>query len=224
MIKLPIDPSWRTWIEPEIQKPYMLALHHFLQTEQDRHQIFPLGEHIFKAFDLTPYASVKIVVLGQDPYHAVGQANGLAFSVPENIPIPPSLKNIYKELCTDIPEFIFPAHGNLSRWAEQGVLLLNATLTVRENQASSHQNRGWEVFTSAVISKLSAEKSGLVFMLWGKYAQQKAKLIDSQRHQILEAAHPSPLSAYRGFFGCRHFSKANLYLQSQGLEPICWQV
>lgn len=219
-----LEPGWKSVLEEEFSKAYMESLKQFLILEQERFEIFPRNKEIFSAFDRTPFHQVRVVILGQDPYHQPGQAHGLSFSVPESVRIPPSLRNIYKELASDISGFVIPNHGNLDQWAAQGVLLLNATLTVRANQAGSHQNKGWETFTDEAIHQVSERHSGIVFMLWGRYAQQKAKLIDPNEHLILKAAHPSPLSAYQGFLGSGHFSKANLFLQSQGLEPIHWQV
>jgi uracil-DNA glycosylase len=185
--------------------------------------VFPRGSQIFSAFNLTPIDKVKLVIIGQDPYHGPGQAHGLCFSVQHGVKIPPSLLNIYKELKTDV-EFEIPKHGNLEYWAEQGVFLINATLTVRANAAGSHQNKGWEIFTDIVISKLNEKCNNLVFLLWGRYAQAKEKIIDPSKHLVLKAAHPSPLSAYNGFFGCKHFSKSNDYLQKHGKTPIDWQI
>lgn len=209
---------------PEFEKPYMQELKRFLQAEKKQHAVFPPGHLIFNAFHHTPFDQVKVVILGQDPYHNVGQAHGLSFSVPRGVGIPPSLRNMYQELSTDIPGFQIPVHGDLTEWANRGVLLLNATLTVRAHTAGSHQGKGWEAFTDKAISELSAQRSGIVFLLWGRYAKNKAALIDSRKHHVLTAAHPSPFSAYNGFFGCRHFSKANAYLAEQGREPIDWQV
>ncbi len=219
-----LDPSWKAVLGAEFEKPYMQALRSFLLSEQGTNTVFPPNNLIFNAFKHTPFGRTKVVILGQDPYHNVGQAHGLSFSVPRGIDIPPSLRNMYKELSTDVPGFVMPAHGDLTAWADQGVLLLNATLTVRAHAPASHQGKGWETFTNQAIAALSAQRSGIVFMLWGRFAKQKAALIDGDRHLILTAAHPSPLSAYNGFFGCRHFSRANEYLLAQGLPPINWQV
>lgn len=219
-----LEPGWATALSAEFDKPYMHKLKEFLIAEQQTQRVFPPNRLIFNAFNTTPFEEVKVIILGQDPYHNIGQAHGLSFSVPRGIDIPPSLRNIYKELSTDAPGFIVPSHGDLTAWAKQGVLLLNATLTVRAHTAASHQNRGWELFTDKAISVLSEKRNGLVFMLWGRFAQQKAPLIDGQKHLILRAAHPSPLSAHNGFWGCAHFSKANEYLQKQGEQPINWQV
>ncbi|HPN18823.1 MAG TPA: uracil-DNA glycosylase, partial [Chitinophagales bacterium] len=204
--------------------PYFKELRHFLATEkQSGKTIYPPGSLIFNAFNSTPFDKVKVVILGQDPYHGDGQAHGLCFSVQYGVKPPPSLVNIYKELKSDVG-FEIPAHGNLQKWTEQGVFLLNAMLTVEANQPASHQKKGWEEFTNAVIQKLSKERSGLIFMLWGNFAQQKAVLIDETKHTILKAAHPSPFSAYNGFFGCKHFSKTNEILKAKGEEEIDWQV
>lgn len=219
-----MEAGWKSVLQAEFSKDYMESLKRFLILEQEHFVIFPKNREIFAAFDRTPFDEVRVVILGQDPYHQPGQAHGLSFSVPQGIRIPPSLRNIYKELSRDISGFTLPNHGNLDQWARQGVLLLNATLTVRANQAGSHQKKGWETFTDEAIRQLSTRRSGIVFMLWGRYAQQKSKFIDPNKHLILKAAHPSPLSAHQGFIGCGHFSKANLFLQSQGWEPIRWQV
>lgn len=220
-----INESWKAVLEEEFQKPYMNDLKEFLQKEkQEGKVIFPPGSLIFNAFNHTPFNEVKVVILGQDPYHGNGQAHGLSFSVQRGVSIPPSLRSIYKELQSDIPGFVVPQHGELTHWADQGVLLLNATLTVRKAEPASHHKKGWETFTDQVIKTLSEKRSGLVFVLWGKNAQAKIPLIDSDKHTILTAAHPSPYSAYSGFFGCRHFSKTNEILENQGLTPINWQV
>jgi uracil-DNA glycosylase len=218
-----IEKGWKEILWEEFQSPYFSELKAFLVEEKKRYAIYPPGNLIFNAFQHTPFDKVKVVLLGQDPYHGPGQAHGLCFSVPQGIPQPPSLVNIFKELQSDLGIQV-PAHGNLERWADQGVLLINATLTVRAGQAGSHQNRGWETFTNRVIEKISALKSGVVFLLWGRYAQAKETLIDGQKHLILKAAHPSPFSAYNGFFGCRHFSKANDYLEKQGFDGIDWKL
>lgn len=220
-----INESWKAVLEEEFQKPYMKQLKEFLQKEkQDGKVIFPPGSLIFNAFNHTPFNEVKVVILGQDPYHGYGQAHGLSFSVQKGISVPPSLRSIYKELQSDIPGFVSPHHGELTTWADQGVLLLNATLTVRKAEPGSHHKKGWEIFTDQVIKTLSEKRSGLVFILWGKNAQAKIPLIDAEKHTILTAAHPSPYSAYNGFFGCRHFSKTNEILKNQGLTPINWQI
>jgi uracil-DNA glycosylase len=194
------------------------------QARQAGLTIYPPADEVFSAFGLTDFAQVKVVILGQDPYHGAGQAHGLAFSVKPEVAIPPSLRNIYRELASDVPGFVVPQHGFLQHWAAQGVLLLNVVLTVQENQANSHANWGWEHFTDRVVAQLNQHRNGLVFMLWGSYAQKKGAMIDRQRHLVLQAPHPSPLSAHRGFFGCKHFSQANAYLQQQGLGAIDWQV
>lgn len=223
----PVDPvieeSWKSALWDEFQSPYFRGLKEFLVSERKLHTVYPPGNLIFNAFRHTPLDRVKAVILGQDPYHGKGQAHGLCFSVPGGMPQPPSLVNIFKELQADLGIHV-PDHGNLTAWADQGVLLLNATLTVRASQAGSHQNRGWENFTDMVIKKISQERKGVVFLLWGRYAQVKEALVDGQKHLVLKAAHPSPFSAYNGFFGCRHFSKTNEYLQQKGTEPINWQL
>lgn len=221
MIDPKIEPSWKNVLIDEFNKPYFVALKEFLVEEKKKYVVYPAGANIFNAFACTPFNKVKVVIIGQDPYHGPGQAHGLSFSVPEGIQKPPSLVNIFKELQSDIGKPI-PESGNLESWARQGVLLLNATLTVRANQAGSHQKHGWEQFTDSVIRTLSNQKSGLVFLLWGRFAQDKAALIDASKHHILKAAHPSPLSAYNGFFGCKHFSKTNEILLSQGETAIEW--
>ncbi|HDP54958.1 MAG TPA: uracil-DNA glycosylase [Bacteroidetes bacterium] len=218
-----IDPKWKVALKEEFTKEYFYRLKEFLVEEKKQGAIYPKGGLIFNAFNQTPFDKVKVVILGQDPYHGPNQAHGLSFSVPKGVKIPPSLVNIYKEISADLG-LPFPTHGNLEKWAKQGVLLLNATLTVRAGQAGSHQNKGWEQFTDAAITKLSKQKQGLVFMLWGSYAQAKAKLIDVQKHFILMAPHPSPLSAHRGFLGCKHFSKTNKILNSNNLTPIDWSI
>ena len=221
MIDPKIEQSWKNVLIDEFNKPYFVALKEFLLEEKKKYVVYPAGANIFNAFACTPFNKVKVVIIGQDPYHGPGQAHGLSFSVPEGIQKPPSLVNIFKELQSDIGKPI-PESGNLESWARQGVLLLNATLTVRANQAGSHQKHGWEQFTDSVIRTLSDQKSGLVFLLWGRFAQDKAALIDASKHHILKAAHPSPLSAYNGFFGCKHFSKTNEILLSQGETAIEW--
>jgi uracil-DNA glycosylase len=222
-----IDPriheSWKAVLNEEFQKPYFFELKRFLVDQRSQHTIYPPGNLIFNAFDKTPFDKVKVVILGQDPYHGPGQAHGLCFSVPRGITPPPSLVNIFKEIKEDVGVPI-PSHGNLERWAEQGVLLLNATLTVVANQPLSHQNKGWETFTDKVIELLSQQKKGLIFILWGRNAKAKEPLIDASKHFILKAAHPSPLSAYNGFFGCKHFSKTNQLLQQQDISPIDWNL
>lgn len=218
-----IEESWKRILMNEFYSDYFLGLKRFLQEEKKRYPIYPPGKSIFAAFDNAPFDKVKIVVLGQDPYHGPGQAHGLCFSVNKGVKKPPSLENIFKELKHDL-NIDIPRHGNLEGWARQGVLLLNATLTVRASQPGSHQGKGWEQFTDAAIKALSDLRSGLVFLLWGNYAQAKEALIDTNKHHVLKAAHPSPLSATRGFFGCRHFSKANAFLASQGKEMINWNI
>jgi uracil-DNA glycosylase len=221
--KVKINETWKLQLEAEFDAPYFGQLISFLQQEKNLGKtIFPPGPQIFAAFDHTPFEETKVVILGQDPYHGIGQAHGLCFSVNKGVTVPPSLKNIYKELQTDIPDFAIPSHGDLSEWAKQGVLLLNATLTVEKDKAGSHQGKGWEQFTDAVIRLLSAKKEHLVFILWGNFAKGKIPLIDSSKHLILQAAHPSPFSAYNGFFGCKHFSQANAYLMEHKLKSIKW--
>lgn len=215
--------SWKPVLAQEFNQPYFTQLTEFIKHEKAAGKtIYPLGSQIFNAFEFTPFNEVKVVIIGQDPYHGAGQAHGLCFSVNKNVAVPPSLKNIYKELQTDIEGYSAPNHGDLSHWAKQGVLLLNATLTVEKDKAGSHQGKGWEQFTDAVIKQLSTQKEKLVFILWGKFAQSKATLIDTQKHLVLMAAHPSPFSAYNGFFGCKHFSKTNAYLIANNLTPISW--
>lgn len=220
-----INESWKAVLADEFEKPYMKDLKSFLQREkQEGKVIFPPVPMIFNAFNHTPFDDVKVVILGQDPYHGNGQAHGLSFSVQKGVSIPPSLRSIYKELQSDIPGFDLPQHGELTKWADQGVLLLNATLTVRKGEPASHHKKGWEIFTDQAIKTLSERRSGLVFLLWGKNAQAKIPLIDGEKHAILTAAHPSPYSAHSGFFGCRHFSKTNEILKNQGQPPINWQI
>ncbi len=216
-----IAEDWKELLAPEFEKPYFKALTDFVREEYSTRQIFPRGSNIFRAFDKCPVERLKVVIIGQDPYHGEGQANGLCFSVGEGVPFPPSLKNIFQEIHSDTGAQI-PLSGNLDRWAEQGVLLLNSVLTVRAHEAASHANHGWEQFTDAVVRAIAERKDGIVYMLWGSYAQRKGAIADPQRNFILKAVHPSPLSAYRGFFGCRHFSKANEYLMSIGKTPIVW--
>lgn len=216
-----IEESWREVLQPEFDKPYFELLTSFVRSRYQTTQCFPPARLIFNAFDSCPFDAVRVVIIGQDPYHDVGQAHGLCFSVPDGVAIPPSLENIYKELNRDLGKPI-PSSGNLSDWARQGVLLLNATLTVEAHRAGSHQNKGWEELTDAAIAALNARREHLVFMLWGAYAQRKGQFIDRKKHLVLTAPHPSPLSAYRGFIGCGHFSKANAYLQTHGLPPINW--
>lgn len=216
-----IEPGWKQALIPEFKKPYFQDLSKFVRNAYKTSLVFPPPKQIFRAFDTTPFSKVKVVILGQDPYHGPKQANGLSFSVNPEIKIPPSLVNIYKEIKTDLNQDP-PGHGDLTHWAEQGVLLLNATLTVQAHQAGSHQNMGWEQFTDSAIKALSNQRENLVFMLWGSYAQRKGLVIDDTKHLVLKAPHPSPLSAYRGFFGCKHFSQANTYLWMNGQEPVDW--
>lgn len=216
-----IEDSWKQQLQEEFSKEYFQGLTAFVKDQYQKTKVFPPPKLIFNAFDSTPFEEVKVVIIGQDPYHGEGQAHGLSFSVPDGVKVPPSLQNIFKEIKEDLG-FDPPDSGNLEHWAKQGVLLLNATLTVQAHEAGSHQKKGWEEFTNAAIQKLSSERKGLVFMLWGNYAKEKKELIDAEKHLILEAAHPSPFSAHNGFFGCKHFSKANLYLLSQMKLPIVW--
>lgn len=216
-----IEQSWKALLQEEFDKPYFAELTEFVRAEYKSYRIYPPGSQIFNAFNLCPFDKVKVVIIGQDPYHGPGQAHGLCFSVNDGVPFPPSLRNIFKEVNADTGAPI-PQSGNLTRWATQGVLLLNATLTVREHSAGSHQRRGWETFTDSVIRIISEQKSNVVFILWGAYAQSKASLIDSSRHLVLRSVHPSPLSAHAGFFGNHHFSLANDYLVRNGLTSIDW--
>ncbi|UII30302.1 uracil-DNA glycosylase [Fulvivirga ulvae] len=216
-----IASSWKQHLENEFNKEYFHNLVNFVRNEYKTHTVYPPGKEIFNAFDHCDFEAVKVVIIGQDPYHGPGQANGLCFSVRDGIRKPPSLLNIFKEIKNDLGKEI-PESGNLERWANQGVLLLNATLTVRANTAGSHQNKGWEEFTDSVIKKLSDEKEGLVFLLWGSYAQKKGVVIDENKHYVLKCAHPSPFAADRGFFGCKHFSKTNEYLRKIGKTEIDW--
>lgn len=216
-----IETSWKERLADEFEKPYFKELTDFVRQEYRTQVCYPPGNLIFNAFNLCPFDQVKVVIIGQDPYHGPGQAHGLCFSVNDGIPFPPSLQNIFKEIQADLGKEV-PVSGNLTRWAEQGVLLLNATLTVRAHQAASHQRHGWEEFTDAVIRKLSQERDHLVFILWGAYAQKKGAVIDRERHLVLTSAHPSPLSAYHGFFGNKHFSLTNAYLEQYGKTPINW--
>lgn len=219
-----IEASWKEVLKHEFTKPYFLQVAAHLKTERaTAATIYPPGQYIFNAFAFTPFHEVKVVILGQDPYHGPGQAHGLSFSVPDGIKPPPSLVNIYKELQQDIGMPI-PNTGNLTHWAKQGVLLLNAVLTVRANEPASHAKIGWMDFTDAVIKKISDEKEGVVFLLWGRFAQEKQVLIDETKHHVLKAAHPSPFSAEKGFFGCKHFSRTNALLMKQGLSPIDWSI
>ncbi len=220
-----IHPSWKLLLKEEFSKTYFLQLVTFLKTEKALgKKIFPPGALIFNAFDKTPFDELKVVILGQDPYHGEGQAHGLSFSVPQGIKPPPSLQNIFKEIKTDLGIEIPAGYGNLEKWARQGVLLLNAALTVREGEPLSHAKFGWAEFTDTVIKKISDEKTGIIFLLWGKFAQEKQALIDETKHFILMAAHPSPFSAEKGFFGCKHFSKTNQLLMQHGQQPIDWKL
>jgi uracil-DNA glycosylase len=220
-----IEASWKEVLKEEFSKPYFEQIVYFLKTERMASKtIYPPGPLIFNAFEQTPFDKVKAVIIGQDPYHGPGQAHGLCFSVQDGIPPPPSLVNIFKEIQADIGISIPPGKGNLTHWAQQGVLLLNAALTVRANEPFSHSKIGWATFTDAVIQEISALKAGIVFLLWGKFAQEKQNLIDETRHHVLKAAHPSPFSADKGFFGCRHFSKTNHLLQQEGRDPVDWMI
>jgi len=218
-----IEDSWGKLLKEDFENDNFKNLKAFLIEEKANHEVFPKGSHIFKAFDQTPLDNVKVVIIGQDPYHGDGQAHGLCFSVSKGVRIPPSLRNIYKELNSDIGINI-PNHGNLSEWTNQGVLLLNSILTVRAHKASSHQKKGWEIFTDSAIKKISDYKKHCVFILWGNFAQKKALLIDDSKHLIIKSVHPSPLSAYGGFFGSKPFSKTNEYLISKNIEPINWNI
>ena len=219
----PMSSDWQLALKPEFAKPYYKKLYDFINEEYSTRQIFPPGDDIFNAFSFTPLEKVKVVILGQDPYHNVGQAHGLCFSVNKGVDIPPSLVNIYKELHDDLGCSI-PDHGNLTEWAEQGVLLLNTVLTVRAHEANSHRNMGWEEFTDAAMQVLNKVDRPIVFMLWGSPAQTKGRILNNPNHLVLKAPHPSPLSAYRGFFGCRHFSQCNDFLRAHGVETIDWQI
>ncbi len=220
-MKVDIEPNWALQLKDEFEKEYFVSLTSFVRSAYLTKTVFPKPTDLFSAFRLCPFDKVRVVVLGQDPYHGAGQAHGLSFSVHEGITVPPSLKNIFKEIASDVgtPS---PASGNLERWAEQGVLLLNATLTVESGLPASHQGQGWETFTDVIIKKISNEKENVVFLLWGKYAQAKANLIDSKKHLVLTAPHPSPFSAHSGFFGCKHFSQTNAYLEKHRHSPIIW--
>lgn len=219
-----LEPLWKKRLNNEFEKPYMQQLFSFLLSEKRQgKRVFPASKHYFKALDETPFDQVKVVVLGQDPYHGDDQAHGLSFSVPAGIRPPPSLKNIFKEIKSDLG-FDAPNHGCLESWSRQGVLLLNSVLTVERGKAASHQGKGWEQFTDQIIWNLNEHREGVVFMLWGAYAQKKGAFIDAERHCVLKAPHPSPLSAHRGFLGCKHFSQSNQYLQAQGIEAIDWQL
>ncbi len=216
-----IEQGWKEILKDEFEKPYFIKLTEFVKSEYKTQQIFPPGKEIFNAFNLCPFEMVKVVIIGQDPYHGPGQAHGLCFSVRDGVDFPPSLRNIFKEIESDL-QIPIPKSGDLSRWAEQGVLLLNATLTVRAHQAGSHQNKGWETFTDEAIKVVSEKKDNVVFLLWGAYAQKKGEIIDKSKHLVLESVHPSPLSAMRGFFGNHHFSQTNKFLESKGLTPVNW--
>ena len=216
-----IETSWKEQLSEEFEKEYFVELVRYVKNEYKNWKAYPPARLIFNAFNRCPFSNVKVVIIGQDPYHGPGQAHGLCFSVLEGVPFPPSLVNIFKEIHDDIGASL-PVNGNLERWADQGVLLLNATLTVKAHQAGSHQNKGWEQFTDAAINKLANQRDQLVFLLWGAYAQKKGVVIDRSRHLVLESAHPSPLSANNGFFGNKHFSKTNKYLEEHNIEPIVW--
>ena len=219
-----LEGSWLVQLAPQFEQPYMADLRAFLLAQKQAGKtVFPAGGEIFNAFAHTPLERVKVVILGQDPYHGPGQAHGLCFSVRPGVPVPPSLQNIFKEIRDELG-YPIPAHGDLTSWADQGVLLLNSVLSVEAGRAASHQGKGWEQFTDEVIDVVNREREGVVFMLWGSYAQRKGSIIDRQRHCVLTAPHPSPLSAHRGFFGCGHFVKANAYLESRGQEPIDWRL
>jgi len=224
-MSIDLEASWLNILKGEFEQPYMLKLKEFLKAQKAAgHVIYPKSSDIFNAFNTTPFDNLKVVILGQDPYHGPNQAHGLSFSVQKGVAIPPSLQNMYKELQNEIPGFVMPGHGNLTEWAEQGVLLLNATLTVAASTPGSHQKAGWEHFTDKVISEISNRKEGIIFLLWGKFAQAKAGLIDAKKHHILIAPHPSPFSAHSGFFGCGHFTKTNDILLKEGKQPIEWQI
>ncbi len=218
-----LDNTWKSSLEDELNKKYFIDLMAFVEQEQKTQTIFPLNDNIFNAFSLTPLGKVKVVILGQDPYHGEGQGHGLAFSVLDGVAFPPSLRNIFKEYSSDLG-YETPFSGNLTRWAEQGVFMINAVLTVRSGEANSHKGKGWEVFTDAVIKKISDERENIVFILWGKPAQLKNKLIDESKHLVLKAPHPSPLSSYRGFFGSKPFSQVNTYLKEHNISPINWKL
>lgn len=221
--EIKIEKGWKGQLESEFQEPYFQHLRDFLIAERKSYKIYPKGGHIFRSFNTTSFANTKVILIGQDPYHGEGQAEGLSFSVAPGVKPPPSLGNMYKELKADVG-FNIPNHGHLIYWAEQGILLLNSVLTVRANQPASHRNQGWEKFTDRAIQQASAHKEHLVFLLWGRYAQDKEGLIDTSKHLVLKAAHPSPFSAAAGFFGCKHFSKTNAYLKAHGMNPIDWQL
>lgn len=221
-MEVKIEPSWKEQLQGEFEKEYFAELTNFVKKEYQEGVVYPAPKNIFRAFDLCPFDKAEVIILGQDPYHGIGQANGLAFAVDEHTKVPPSLQNIFKEIASDIGKPLVHTSGDLTRWAEQGVLLLNATLTVRAHSAGSHQNQGWEQFTDAIIHTLSEKRGNLVFILWGNYAKAKGAHIDRTKHLVLEAPHPSPFSAASGFFGCKHFSKANEYLALHGKQPIDW--
>tara|TARA_Y100001970_G_scaffold263372_1_gene348747 strand:+ start:139 stop:816 length:678 start_codon:yes stop_codon:yes gene_type:complete len=224
MKKVDIEKTWFDALKNEFEKPYFISIRDFLREEYKKKEIYPHPSNIFNAFNSTPIPSVKVVIVGQDPYHGFGQAHGLCFSVLKDVSIPPSLKNIYKELSNDLGVKV-PSHGNLSSWAQQGVLLINSVLTVEKGKANSHKNIGWERFTECAINKLSKKTSNVVFMLWGNQAHKKERFIDnSRKHLILKTVHPSPLSAYNGFFGCKHFSKANIFLKKYKKKEIEWEI
>ena len=221
MAEVRMAEDWKALLAEEFDKPYFNDLVRFVKEEYAQSVVYPSGANIFRAFDKCPFERLKVVIIGQDPYHGPNQANGLCFSVNDGVAFPPSLQNIFKEVSSDIG-VAMPTSGNLDRWAEQGVLLLNAVLTVRAHNAASHAGRGWEQFTDAVVRTVAERKQGVVYMLWGSYAQRKGAIVDGSKNLILKSVHPSPLSAYRGFFGCKHFSLANGYLKQLGKEPICW--
>ncbi len=220
-MEVKIEKTWQEKLHDQFKSPYFHSLAEFVRNEYSHRTVYPPGRLIFSAFDHCPFEKVRVVILGQDPYHGHGQANGLCFSVADGITKPPSLVNIYKEIESDLG-IVPPESGNLERWARQGVLLLNATLTVRERTPGSHQGKGWEQFTDAVVARLNSDREQLVFMLWGAYAQKKGQVINRNKHLVLEAPHPSPFSVHRGFFGCRHFSRCNEYLRQHGKEPVDW--
>lgn len=222
--KIILPNCWQSLLSEIFEKQYMQDLARFLKEERNQHNIFPKKSDVFTAFKLTPFENIRVVILGQDPYHGLNQAHGLSFSVQKDVKIPPSLVNIYKELEQDLGDFNFPKHGNLTKWAEQGVFLLNTVLTVRAHEAFSHRDKGWELFTDEIIRLINERLDNVVFVLWGAPAKSKEKFIDSNKHLILTSAHPSPLSAYRGFFGSNHFSKINNFLENKGYKKIDWQV
>lgn len=222
IMEVKLEPSWKQALAKEFDEPYFVTLTDFVRQEYQSTKVYPPPKFVFRAFELCPFDQVSVVILGQDPYHGAGQAHGLCFSVPEAVAIPPSLRNIYKEIVSDLGGGSIPAHGNLENWAKQGVLLLNATLTVRASAPASHQDHGWETFTDRVIETLARERERLVFLLWGRYAREKKNLINPAKHLILEAPHPSPFSATDGFFGSRHFSQTNDYLKTYGKKLIRW--